>query len=195
VTERTWTVYGLIDPRQPRDIRYVGITIDPRRREGEHRRVQDKGNRRLVTWESAARVDAISLLALPLEVHRTLDSAQDGERWWIRELREDYGCDLLNLNNGGAWNSTKCGPKSAITRARISATLAKHVEDRRAKILQGVRRPAARAAHLAANCSPEKRAKLSAAHLGRPKSPEHRAKISVALKGRVPWNKRVEERS
>lgn len=81
--DRSWTIYGLIDPRVPRAIRYIGLTVNIRQRERDHHfkaSGHESGhNRAFVEWKEGLRLAGIDLLAISLETHRSLESAQEAE--------------------------------------------------------------------------------------------------------------------
>lgn len=155
---RQWIIYGLIDPRSPRAIRYIGLTKDIRSREKVHRSEKRDNNSGLMEWKQDLRAAGVELLAIPLEIHRNLQSAQEAERYFIRDLCARRMSSLLNICDGGAWGGNHS--PSDQTRARL------------------------REAQLGRKMSPEAIAKAVAWRTGRKRSPETRAKISAANRGR-----------
>lgn len=91
-------VYVLEDPRDG-EIRYVGVTENPKARYGHHCRLSENIGKRAhrARW-------ICSLLELGLKPEMVLleraDDWDEAERRWIRNLRA-IGCHLVNGNDGG----------------------------------------------------------------------------------------------
>ena len=177
---RQWTVYGLIDPRVPRAIRYIGVTTDLRRRERQHRYQlsADKMNSGLREWKDNLRKAGVGLLAIPLETHQCLESTREAERYFIRELRSQGTHGLLNIHSGGAWCSDTT--KSPEHRAKMS--ISQRLRFEREPMSPEIKAKIA-AASKGRKLTTEQRTHLSIIHMGIPQSPETRAKISVSNRG------------
>lgn len=93
-------IYALSDPTTGA-VRYVGQTVDPRRREWLHcSPSNNKGGRRVNLW--IRRLLASGQKPVFRVVEGT-DSLDEREQHWIAHFRE-AGCDLLNMNAGGTDN-------------------------------------------------------------------------------------------
>lgn len=88
------TVYGLVDPREPDRVRYVGVTRDLPRRLAEHRRQLDRGTGAKHAWLRELAAGGVAPVALEMATCRTRGSAWRREWMLIRELREHGLCDL-----------------------------------------------------------------------------------------------------
>lgn len=186
--------------------RYVGGTINLRRRWREHRSYLHRG----IHWATLLQADWASLgpLRFAFEV---LEHVQDHadvlvrEQFWLDSSQHEYN---LSPTAGSVAGSIK-GPLSNAHKAKLSAAkkgkplaawhrefLAEIQRNRspewRRKISESKKgkkpseetRAKMSAAKLGTKLSSETRAKQSAAALGKPKTAEHRAKLSLAAKAR-----------
>lgn len=158
---RVVDIYELLDPRTA-EVRYVGQSVDSKRRVKWHLRAAARGRRGYIyNWIR-------QLLSLGLEpVWRVLqqvdeESADDREIYWI-QARRAAGCRLTNATDGGLGGRGR----------RLS-------EETRRKI---------GAAHAGKTVSVEARAKVSRAKAGKPLKPEHRELVVAALRRRR-WDDR-----
>ena len=95
-----WTVYALVDPRNPWDYRYIGCT----RRSLEERLAVHK--HRII--------DGIRMTIIPLESGDSDDSAA-AETAWISMSRK-FGAHIVNkIDIGGVYRSTQIPPKPTIS--------------------------------------------------------------------------------
>jgi len=88
------TVYGLVDPREPRRVRYAGITQEPKRRYLEHLAAPSI---RVLRWVHSLRVEHISPIMVELEVVPELNAGYREGRWIARLGR--IGMADLNAEN------------------------------------------------------------------------------------------------
>jgi len=179
---KTWTVYGLVDPRTHK-IRYIGVTCRLAKRYQAHLCVAPKGRTHCARWIR-------SLLALglrPLQI--TLDVITDG-RWQEAEKRHIEkqrlaGSNLTNLTDGGEGVPGRKHTTEA--KAKISAA---H-KGRKGKPLTPEAKAKLIAANLGRKPSNECRAKISASKTGRRLSPKHRAHLSEGQKNSPLCQKRL----
>ncbi len=207
------TVYGLIDPRSGL-VRYVGVTVDLRRRYRRH--LTDSGDSYRVRWIK-------KLLEMGLKpglvILETVEVAvcQEAERKWIKHFGRE---GLVNTTDGGdgLWNPSE-DVRRKISEAGIGRRMPEEVREMLRKINTGnkygtghVKSQDARdrigAAHrgkvlseetrrkisetrlargrgIGHQPTPETRKKISDANKGRPKSEEHKRKLSEARKRTV----------
>ena len=153
-------IYLLRDPhtQQPR---YIGKSIDPQKRFGDHCR--DKGHTRKAHWIQALRAEGLQPV---LEILGAVDDAEweQAEHDWIVSFR-DIGCELFNHTDGGEGLHNP----SAETRAKMGQIQKARMADPqyREKLF-----------------TPERSAKISKALTGRKKSAEHVAKLPQNRPGR-----------
>lgn len=207
------TVYGLTDPNT-NTVRYIGITIDLKRRYRRH--LADGGDSHRVRWIK-------KLLALGLKPGLEIleivadELAQKAERKWIKH----YGRkNLVNATDGGdglwnpSWDVRRKISRAGIGRQKSPAELENmrlraignsyglgHVvsDEHRAviskthkgKVLSEETRRKISETRKARGCgignslSAETRLKISEANKGKPKSEEHRRKLSEARRRAV----------
>lgn len=96
---REVTIYALIDPRTGR-IRYVGKTVDLKKRLKAHLRANEKGPkdrwiRRLQEKDLEPKVEVLEKCAESKWEAR--------EKYWIKKMRRKEGSALLNRAPGGVW--------------------------------------------------------------------------------------------
>lgn len=109
----TWFVYALVDGRKPEDIRYVGITNDPRRRLQHHCSVHLDARTRRARWcAKVMRSDGEVLLSI---LHSGL-SQDDAKRIECAEIASRE--NLTNLTEGG--DGAAGWVPSVETRAKIA---------------------------------------------------------------------------
>lgn len=197
-------IYALCEPGT-RTVRYIGKTIDPKKRLWDHLSVSRKKKTHLGNWLRSLSGAAPNFVILS-EVPESEGSAE--EIRYISAARTSLGMDLVNATDGGDGvtmtpeirakmsAASKGVPKSLEHRAALSAAL-KGVPkgpcppERRASIsatMTGVPHSPERCAAISTATkgvpkSPEFCAAVSVYQKGRPKSPEHRAALSAAKKG------------
>ena len=94
------TIYGLVDPRFPDDIRYVGKTAGPvQSRLLRHISASKEMRNRKDKWIRDLLSQGIRPHAKVLEIVE--DDWESSERGWISKARESAGGDLLNIMPGG----------------------------------------------------------------------------------------------
>ncbi len=204
------TIYGLTDPNT-NAVRYVGITIDMKRRYRRH--LADGGDSYRVRWIRKLIKFGLKPGLVILEI--VADAlAQETERKWIKF----YGRkNLVNTTDGGdgLWNPSQdvrrkisaAGmgrPKSEATREKMRRSSTGnsyglgHIKSadacarigaaHKGKVLSEETRRKISETRKARGCgkgytpSPETCQKLSEANKGRPKSEEHKRKLSEARK-------------
>lgn len=80
------------------NVRYVGQTINPTRRQWQHRSWSNNTTERHVCkWIRSLLADGKQPVFSIIE---TTTEPDDRERYWVAHFRE-AGCDLLNMNEGG----------------------------------------------------------------------------------------------
>lgn len=76
-------IYGLIDPRKPALIRYVGQTYDLRHRLGTHRNNKERSP--FGDWALSLREEKIPMSYIILETVQSLGEASEREAFWIEQ--------------------------------------------------------------------------------------------------------------
>lgn len=176
-----WFIYTLHDPREPDVVRYVGWTIDPKKRLASHiraaRNLRDKTH--CGEWKH-------SLLEVGVEPVLVVIGRGSGVGWeeaerrWIRYYRDVSEAELTNISAGGG-GALGC-------RWTLSGEV--RAARREAGILRGFSEYArTRAVENAESrrgvpLTPEHRAKISAAHQGKKKPPEVVEKTASFWRGR-----------
>lgn len=158
---RTWHVYTLHDPREPGVIRYVGWTIDPKKRLYKH--ISDAKLGRDQTycgnWKRSLLRDGVRPILTVIETGKG-DGWKEAEVRWVAHFQ---GRRLTNLTEGGE------GTLGYKHRRKWH-----HTPEQKAKI---------GAAHRGRKHSSEAKANMREAHLGKKHTPEQTAKIAAANKG------------
>ena len=98
----TTFIYGLVDPRSPEVIRYVGKANDVEERLRRHLRMGKRGfrhNNKLLKWIEELLAAELKPSIVVLE-EVCFDDWQQCEKRWIVKMRE-ANPDLLNLSSGG----------------------------------------------------------------------------------------------
>jgi hypothetical protein len=90
-------IYALCDPRND-EIRYVGLTIEPKHRYRVHCRATDDGPRG--EWISELSKEGLRPRLVVLETTTRAECA-NAEKWWIN-LLANQGHSLTNKNRGGS---------------------------------------------------------------------------------------------
>lgn len=165
-------IYILRDPEHG-VIRYVGKTLDLKKRLNEH--VHDGSRSHKNSWVKSLLARGLKPLIEEVEVIRDSNDEDwpEAERFWISYLRS-IGCNLCNGDDGG--NSGKI--PSIETRAKISAKL----KGRKMPPGWGERISGFKLGKKLGPLSAETRAKMSRSHLGKKLSPEH---IEAARLGQI----------
>jgi group I intron endonuclease len=164
-------IYGLVDDRDPNEIRYVGKASNVSVRLGEHKR-NKKTHSHKIHWINKVLSEGGDILIIVLEECSDEDW-KDREIFWIAKLRSE-GKRLTNSTMGG---------DGVLVAPRTPETLAKMSEAQRGKIVTQETRQRMSESHKVAMNTPEAKANMSAAKKGKKFTPEHRAKIAAALKG------------
>ena len=204
-------IYGLVDPADPRHVRYVGMSFRAGR-PLDHARNARKGstsNPHLMNWIRKLQAEGREYAILVLK--ELPDGARRGfvgfvEKCYIKSLRE-IGHRLTNVTEGGDGGAGNVHPPEVralisaaakgrvVTddvRSRTRATLMGHAvsDETRARQSAAKRRyfenpenRLKRSESARAATTDETRAKISASGMGRVVSPETRAKISKTLSG------------
>jgi hypothetical protein len=188
---RTWHIYALKDPRTE-EVRYIGVTTDPKRRFRKHLTSKDLSTPR-ARWIAELREAGLRPSQEIIETG-TADS-QAAEKRWILFYRAE-GCDLTNTTAGG--NGTAGYIFTPEARAKIGAGQRgrKHSDEWKAN---------AAAAHRALNrklttehketlrkqrigkcfLTEKGRRRISEANTGRTMSADHRERLSKINKGKT----------
>ena len=160
----TWFVYALVDSRSPEEIRYIGITNNPKARLSLHLSQAPKEGWKKSRWiGSVIDADGAVLMGI-IATGLSQDDAMAMEVELIAEHRNN-GVQLMNLTDGG--DGVKGQVQSAETRAKKSAALTGKPKSPEAVAKQA---EAVRGRKL----SDEQRAKMSASHLKRYEDPAAR---------------------
>ena len=175
-----WVVYGLFDPRDPQQIRYIGKTTrGMAERLYQHVYEASRGNRSAKdNWVRSLGKQGVELSMVELE-RGCGEGSAESEQGWIRAAKM-WGFRLLNLTDGGE-----------------GCEGYRHTEESKEKFRHRVLTPEQRA-HLSAMLkgrtihTPESRKRISEGNKGRRLSPEHRQKISAFRTGR-PLNEKERE--
>jgi hypothetical protein len=192
-------IYGLVDPAEPKHVRYVGMAMRAKRPYAHARNARKLTAKRtyLLNWISSIQSEGRDPIVLILEKFSELTARSfvgQIEKMYIASLRQ-IGHKLTNTAEGGHGGATRTGqkhteatkvkmrgPKSDEARARMSASAKKRVrfppsEASRAKS------SATQKGRPGMPWTTTSRAKLSATMKGRKKSAETCAKLSAALMG------------
>jgi hypothetical protein len=94
-------IYGLVDPREPQRIRYVGRASSPAVRYAQHMAGTSQTTRK-AEWLAALREAGVSPLMIGLEVVCPSNLSAFRETTWVRELRWDREADL-NKHGDREW--------------------------------------------------------------------------------------------
>jgi hypothetical protein len=173
-------IYGLVDPAEPKHVRYVGMTLTRKKRPYDHAKNARNGSKRhphLLNWvrkiQSEGReYDVLVLEQLSSGISRSL--AGFAEQCYIKSLRE-IGHDLTNATIGGDGGDASTGRvRSAEARAKYSIAQ---------KASWAKRKAASNGCSLGHPWSKEARAKLSATKMGSRASEETRKILSAAHLG------------
>lgn len=106
VTEPTYAIYALVDPRN-NDIRYIGLSSDVYSRFAQH--ILTNGNKLKAEWIAGLKqMKLFPLLQVLEDDIPTIDEARSKERQWIRRL-QTTGAHLTNLT--GTCATSACGLK------------------------------------------------------------------------------------
>lgn len=164
----TNVIYGLVDPRTLL-VRYVGLSVQGRRRANQHRHTRKNTYRE--NWIRGLKRAGLDFVFVVLEEVATPFLLPTAERFWIAYGRA-CGWPLTNMTEGG--DRQEMTPE---IRAKIGAANRGRVrsEETRAKMS---------AAHQGRPQTPEWKEKRIAALRGKPKSEEHRRKLSAVTRGR-----------
>lgn len=191
---KTTFIYGLVDPADPWEIRYVGRTQNLEKRMRQHFcaavKTSKKHNLRLSLWIAALLADGRAPQATVLADTKL---PADAERSMIIKLLAD-GHRLFNIKRGGCGSYSEVSkgvPKSAAHKTAIGAASAARFADPEFREANRQKQIAthrtdeyrARASDLA-KAVHERRGSPTSGFTGRMHSLDTRAKISASLKGR-----------
>lgn len=174
-------VYGLVDPLEPKHVRYVGMASKNKSRPYQHaKKIKSNVNpSHFVNWlrklaDEGRSYDVLILQELPAASPRSFVGFV--ERCYIDSLRK-IGHDLTNVSEGG-WGGDTGRLQSPEERKKMSEfqTGRTRSVETREKMAEAKRNRVV---------TEEAKKNLSAALSGRKLSEEHCAKISEALKKRV----------
>lgn len=177
---RTWSVYTLSDSRSPDDVRYIGITSQPRRRLRDHKRTHTNTHRsRWVHSVLGAGADVVMVVIVD---GLSRDDAISKEIEAIAQYRE-AGANLTNSTQGG----DGVVGKTPRVLARMSEIARRNTTpDVIARLQSALRRPEVITRKIegirAAMTSDVKR-RIGNAHRGKVVSQDTRKKISAACRG------------
>ncbi|RVN04655.1 GIY-YIG nuclease family protein [Sinorhizobium meliloti] len=188
----TWFVYALVDSRQPKDFRYIGITNNPKARLSLHlSRAQKEG------WKKSRWIGSVidaggTVLMGVIATGLTQDDAMAMEVRLIAEHRAS-GSRLMNLTDGG--DGVKGQVQSAEARAKKSAAMkgkpksAEHVANM-SEAKRGIKQSDKARANMSAahkaryDADPRQRERQRTNNILRFEDPGEREKISKSLRKR-----------
>lgn len=191
------SIYALVDPITD-DIRYVGQTVQPSKRLGQHMN-NLSGNTHKENWVASLVERGVEPWMWVLE---TIDDAEsdEAECWWIAALKED-GEPLTNLTDGGGGPTEERGRK--MSKALKGRVLSEEHKRRIGEANRGSRHPnygktlpaetkrkmsearkGSRNHNYGKTFSEEARRHMSEAQMGKKLSTETKDKISESQKGR-----------
>jgi hypothetical protein len=170
-----WLVYTLADSRAPDEIRYVGITSNPTKRLGTHKRKALNGDRsHRATWIRALLRDGAETVMTILSKNLDFAGAKTKEIETIAAYRA-AGFRLTNGTDGGdgtsGWQPT-AEQRERNAAARRGKKLPVEVRDKMSIAQRNRIRP------------PDATAKANEARRGTKHTTESREKMSLALRGR-----------
>jgi hypothetical protein len=122
VSNRTYTIYALVDPRD-NGVRYIGLTVYPEERLKQH--VQGDGNIPKRQWITELSQLGLSPLMQAIETTQTLAAAFEREGYWIDHYLH-AGAKLVNIRSPYAINHSN---PSDITNALSSSSSAVQCKD------------------------------------------------------------------
>lgn len=169
-------IYGLVDPFEPKHVRYVGMTIGRRLRPFDHMRNarKEKKHSHLLHWirkiQSEGREPSVLILEELFE-NSSRDFIGFVEKCYIKSLR-GIGHRLTNVAEGG--NGGDVGPEG---RAKIAATLTGYKHTAEACLNMGASRKGGK-------FTLERCANISTSLKGKPVPEERRRRIALTLTGR-----------
>lgn len=192
--ERPWHIYVLKEP-DTFAVRYVGWTIDLRRRLRDHTKPSRVcGHQHRDKWLASLIERGLNPVMEVVETGTSTGWA-DAERKWIAHYRND-GADLTNHTDGGEGalgRKHSDDAKRRMSEKRKGIKPSARAIEASITLHKGKPRPAyihekLRLAVAGKPKSPEHRAKLAAAQRGRKASLETRLKLSAMRRGSRPWN-------
>lgn len=185
----TTTIYGLIDPADPEQVRYIGQTRKPiEQRLAEHCRDKKKSHKR--NWIIALSRQGRSPLIRSLDVCSN-DRADSRERGVIAECRQQ-GFDLLNHTDGGngmrnwiptAETRSKMSASGKGKRGEISAAGLQAISDHmKSRVVSAETRRRISEAKIGRKLPAEAGQKMSRSRTGRKLSAEHKSNLAKAIR-------------
>ena len=138
---KPWFIYVLVDPRVTSgracdEVRYVGITVDPKGRLKSH--IQDARDgvvRHNQCWIRGILSEGVEPLMRIVD-QGVGDSWSDTERFWVRFYREEVGAKLTNMTDGGD-GILGCSDE---TRARIGSSSRARMTPEQARRIRAMRK-------------------------------------------------------
>lgn len=182
----TWYIYALTDPRS-KEIRYVGWTVNIKRRVYKHcRDARLGGNTHRDAWLRSLAIAGFSPLCDVL--HSGIGTGwAESERYWIQQLR-DMGCRLTNHAAGGEGAPGYHKVLSPETRRKMSESHSRpEARAAKSRAMRGRNLTDSHKQKLRENAgrrSSEYYAALKLANVGRKDSAERTEKTAVKLRGR-----------
>jgi hypothetical protein len=173
--QSTWFIYTLADPRAPNVIRYVGWTLNVKRRIHQHLTSTKTGRDQTYCgqWKRSLLKAGVTPLLTVIETGNG-DGWITAETFWIRHYRKRFGASLTNHTEGGEGFRAK---HTDATKLKMSAAQKGRPKNRSPEHTTNLM-----AALQQRQWSAETRAQMRAAHLGKKATIEHKANISRALK-------------
>lgn len=128
-------IYGLIDPRNGQ-LRYVGKSIDPKRRLLWHKKTT---NMHMVNWLNLLSKESLKPEMHILEISNENEWIED-ERFWIQYMKF-LGCNLINMKVGGegpnGWGHISDETKRKISIANKGRKMSEETKSKMIKTLTG----------------------------------------------------------
>lgn len=183
----TWFVYALVDSREPEEIRYIGITNDPRRRLKRHG-LEDSGLYK-VRWIKSVRREGGDVLMRILHSGLRREEAKTLEIAIVSQCRAS-GARLTNMTDGGdgvdgLWDDAFRKRMSEIHRSICSTPEAREMMGEKSRLAWSD--PDTRAVLEQARkdmWTDDFRARVSASRKGKVHSDASRANMSASLRVR-----------
>ncbi len=94
-------IYALIDPRFPKDFKYVGKTEVIKRRIGLHRSQAAKGKTKKDAWLRELKKEGIVVEYVVLEEMEDGTDHQTRERYWIEKVMNEHPCLNMRISASG----------------------------------------------------------------------------------------------
>lgn len=189
-----YLIYGLLDPREPEHVRYIGRSSTGLKRPKSHGFASKlaKDDTYKANWIRKLLDEEIMFDVVVLELFDSMEPLNEAEQRWIKQGIEQ-GWKLTNLSIGGDGPFTPMSVKYRERRRQLSKQIwaaKQHTPETIAKlraIKLGVPRSKETKEKIRASCRrPEAIAKWREAVVGKPKTEEHKKNLSAAHKGCFP---------